>query len=107
MPESTFQFASRRTRALTCSRLAQSLDNSSRPTLLRKTQNRINEEQRAHHGQIREFMQDSRQHHDELKHPGRQTPELRKELENRMLLLLYDFVKAVLCATRLYLDLGV
>src|SRR5579872_4857690 len=51
-------------------------------------------------------MQDGRKHHDEFEHPRRQAPELGKEPEDRMLLLLGHFVVAVRLPAEVHLNPG-
>jgi len=69
--------------------------------LLHKAQHRVDDQQSAHHREIREFGEHRRQHHDLLKHPRRQAPELAKKHEGRVFLLFGHFVEAMCFPARI------
>ena len=72
--------------------------------LLKKSQHRINNQKRAHHGKIRMFSEHGGQHHDQFKRPSGDAPELSQEVERRMPLLLRHLVVAVRLASNLHLS---
>ena len=63
--------ASRRTRAVTWMRFLGPRPHRP-PVFLGEAQNCVDDQQRTHHHQVREFTKEGRQDHDQLKHPRRQ-----------------------------------
>ncbi len=58
----------------------QCLNDTGRSLLLHEAQHRIDNQQRAHHREIREFLEHRRQHHDQFEHPRRNAPEFLEEI---------------------------
>src|ERR1019366_483411 len=80
----------------------QRLDDAGGAALLQETQNGVDDEQRAHEDHVRILSEHCGKHHDQLEHPRRESPELAKEAEERVLLLLRHFVVATLRAAALH-----
>ena len=99
----TCQLESRRTRALTCKRLPQRLNDAGGAVLLHKAQHGVDNQQRADHGEIGVIPEHGRQHHDQFEHPRRNSPEFSEEFEDRMLLFFGHLVVAVLLAANVHL----
>ena len=59
---------------------SQRLHHAGGAALLRKAQHRVDDQQRAHHGEIGIFSEHGRQHHDQFEHPRRDAPEFLEEL---------------------------
>ena len=71
--------------------------------LLHEAQHGVDDQQRAHHGEIRVFPEHGRQDHDQLEHPRRQAPELAEKHEDRVPFLFGHFVVAVLLPAGVHL----
>ena len=73
--------------------------------LLHKAQHGIDNQQRTHHGEIREFPEHRRQHHDQFEHPRRDSPKFPEEFNDGVTFCFGYFVVAVFLPAGVHLRL--